>query len=192
MAGLQRLRFGLAQLLVNNPLKESGLLVYWSHLSRRATKVDGRCVTPESGMGPLLRFCYRTGLSLEFVSSRCLDRLERGKVLMLLGASCLNPQETAAILSFVEKGGTVIADINPAVLNRYMNPVQENPLQALFGNLILNEACPALAIKELAVTLPDGSVFKADKALQNPALPCFNTKKYGRVSDPAEFQLCHR
>ncbi|NMA20032.1 MAG: hypothetical protein GX927_05585 [Lentisphaerae bacterium] len=180
MAELQRLRFGLAQLLVNNPLKESGLLVYWSHLSRRATKVDGRCVTPESGMGPLLRFCYRTGLSLEFVSSRCLDRLERGKVLMLLGASCLNPQETAAILSFVEKGGTVIADINPAVLNRYMNPVQENPLQALFGNLILNEACPALAIKELAVTLPDGSVFKADKALQNPALPCFNTKKYGR------------
>ncbi len=180
MADLQRLRFGLAQLLVNNPLKDSGLLVYWSHLSRRATKVDERCVTPESGMGPLLRFCYRTGLSLEFVSSRNLERLEKGKVLMLLGSSSLNAQEAAAILSFVEKGGTVIADINPAVLNEYMNAVQENPLRELFGNQVLNEGSPALAIKALAVTLPDGSVFKADKALQNPALPCFSSKKYGK------------
>ena len=181
MADLDRLRFGLAQLLVNNPLKDSGLLVYWSHLSRRASKVDARCVTPESGMGPLLRFCYKTGMSLEFVSSRKLERLENGKVLLLLGISSLNQQEAAAILSFVERGGTAIADINPAVLNQYMNAhQQENPLRELFGNLLLNADSPALEIKELSVTLPNGNVFKADKALQNPALPCLSSKKYGK------------
>lgn len=180
MADLERLRFGLAQLLVNNPLKDSGLLVYWSHLSRRASKVDERCVTPESGMGPLLRFCYRSGLSLEFVSSRNLERLEKGKVLLLLGISSLDEQEAAAILSFVEKGGTAIADINPAVLNQYMNARQQNPLRELFGNLVLDADSPKLEIKPLAIALPDGSTFKADKALQNPALPCFTSKKYGK------------
>ncbi len=180
MAELQRLRFGLAQLLVNNPLKDSGLLVYWSHLSRRGMKVDERCVTPESGIGPLLRFCYQTGLSLEFVSSRKLERLERGKVLMLLGISSLNAEEAAAILAFVEKGGTVIADVNPAVLNGFMNPYRENPLQKLFGNLTLNADSPALEVKPLRVDLADGSVFQAEKALQNPALPCMTRKTFGK------------
>lgn len=180
MAELQRLRFGLAQLLVNNPLTPSGLLVYWSHLSRRGDKVDARCVTPESGISPLLRFCYRNGLSLEFVSSRTLSRLADNKVLLLLGVSSLSDAEAKAILDFARGGGTVIADLHPAVLNEYMNRRRENPLRELFGDLVLAEAPPPLAIKPLAVTLADGTVFKADKALQHPTDALMQVRPYGR------------
>jgi beta-galactosidase GanA len=86
-------------------------------------------------MGTFIRFCHHNGLSLDFITESTLDRLENYKVLFLFGASAISEKESAAILEFVKNGGTVIADLNPGIINENISLLDNNPLQDLFGNI---------------------------------------------------------
>jgi len=177
---LQGLRFGLAHLLNNTPFEDSGLLIYWNHLSRRAYEVNPRCARPEAGIGALIRSCYRGGLGFEFVTERTLDRLQHGKVLFLLGISSLRDNEAAAIVDFARQGGTVFADLNPAVLNEYMTARKENPLRELFSNLLLTEENSELTMGAIALDGAEKTLFKAKQTLRNPRLPQMQSRKLGK------------
>lgn len=171
---LQRLRFGMAQLLLDIPPHDSGVAVWWSHLARRSGTVDERCVTPESGIGPLLRFCYQNGVGLEFVTSRTTDRLKKVKVLFLLGANVMSDADAEAVLAFVKGGGTVIADFAPATLNEYMRKRESNPLASLFGNQTL------LKPGKYEIRPMEIPGLKASKALLNPERPLMEGKNFGK------------
>lgn len=112
-----RFKDGLAQLLIRNPLRNDGVLLYWSHQSREAAVASEKCLSPNDGLSVLIKHCYRSGRSFEFVSSRTLDRLNGAKTLFLCGATALSDAECAAIRAFVERGGTVVADVEPAIMN---------------------------------------------------------------------------
>lgn len=182
MDELQRLRFGLGQLLVNNPITHSGITLYWNHASRRADKASANCVRADSSILPFLRYCYGTGLGVEFATSRTMNRLKDGysKILFLFGASLISDEDAAAILDYVKNGGMVVADINPAVMNKYFRFREANPLAELFGNITVNEKTPALEIKPLEIKLSDGSCFKADKVLLQPNQTAYQAKQYGK------------
>ena len=132
---LDRLKNGLAQLLIRNPLADTGVGFYWSHPSSSANLLDPRCGAPNDGLIPLINSAYRTGLGFEFISARTLDRLKTTKTLFLCGGSALSDRECAALLDFVKNGGTLIADMNPAVMNENLRVREKNPLDPLFGNI---------------------------------------------------------
>ena len=172
---LQELRFGMAQTLIANPMLDSGIGIFWNHVSRRSPKVDERCVSPESGIGPLIRFCNATGSGFEFVTARnAAKRLPKIKVLFVLGINAMSDKEAAMIVDFVKKGGTVIADFAPARLNENLAIRKQNPLYELFGNQVLK---PGNKYVVNALSIPG---FKASKALVDPARKPMEVRKVGK------------
>ena len=172
---LQELRFGKAQVMIENSMFDSKIGIFWNHVSRRSPKVDERCVSPESGIGPVIRFCNATGTGFEFVTARnAAKRLPNTKVLFLLGMNALSDKEAAFILDFVKKGGTVIADFVPGRLNENLAIRKNNPLAALFGNQTL-KGNGKYEVKPLSIP-----GFKASKALVDPAGKFMTVKKYGK------------
>ena len=171
-AEIRRLRFGTAQLLIDVPLQKSGISIWWDHLSRRAMKADPRCVPPT--IAPLIKTCYEHGLGFEFVTAQKLDRLKDTRILFLLGASSMSGKEADAILEYVRNGGTVIADLPPAVFDEYLQVREKNPLADLFGDLTLNN------LSQPRVAPFDRNGFKADKVLQSPTGNFFLTRRYGK------------
>ena len=128
-----RFKDGLAQLLIRNPMRDEGVLFYWSHPSQEASVASEACLSPRDGLTTLIKFCYRNGRSFEFVSARTLARLEKAKALFLCGATALSDVECAAIRAFAKRGGTVVADVEPAVLNENLARRPAGALAGLWG-----------------------------------------------------------
>ena len=128
-----RFKDGLAQLLIRNPLKDEGVLLYWSHASRLAALASEKCLAPTDGLMTLIRFASRNGRSFEFVSARTLDRLARAKTVFLCGATALSDAEVAALRDFAAKGGRLVADAMPATMDENLCWRERSPLADLFG-----------------------------------------------------------
>lgn len=172
-AEIKRLRFGTAQLLIDAPLQKSGISVCWDHLSRRAVKADPRGIPP-TGIAPFIKTCYEHGIGFEFVTAQTLDRLKDTRILFLLGMSSMSRKTADAILEYVRNGGTVIADLPPALFDEYLQIRQKNPLSDLFGDLTLNN------LPQPRVAPFDRNGFTADKVLQSPSGKFFQTRQYGK------------
>ncbi|MBQ3343258.1 MAG: beta-galactosidase [Kiritimatiellae bacterium] len=129
-----RFKDGLAQLLIRNPLKDEGVLVYWSHACRTASLASEKCLSPNDGISTLIQSFYRTGRSFEFVSARTLARLEKAKVVFLCGATALSDAEVAALRAFAARGGRVVADVEPAVMNENLAWRDTPALKGLWGS----------------------------------------------------------
>ena len=128
-----RFKDGLAQLLIRNPLKDEGILLYWSHACHTASLASEKCLSPNDGISTLIKSFYRTGRTFEFASARTLARLERAKVVFLCGATALSDAEVAALRAFAAHGGRVVADVEPAVMNENLAWRDTPALKGLWG-----------------------------------------------------------
>ena len=129
-----RFKDGLAQLLIRNPLKDEGILLYWSHPCITASLASEKCLSPSDGLTTLIKSFYRTGRSFEFVSARTLARLDKAKVVFLCGATALSDAEIAALRAFAARGGRVVADVEPAIMNENLAWRDAPALKGLWGN----------------------------------------------------------
>lgn len=136
---LDRLKNGAAHLMVRNPIVNDGVYFYWSHASSAAAVLDPCCISPNDGIIPLIRAAYRTGFGFDFISWRTPERLKKAKIVFLCGASALSDKECADLLTFVRNGGTLIADINPAIMNENLRVRESNPLAPIFGKLLFKD-----------------------------------------------------
>ena len=181
---LNNARFGIGQLLVNTPLTDDGVRVFWSHLSQRAPQIDKKLVSPTDSVPALIRSFYQSGINFEMVSDRTLDRLRDGKskILFLLGDSVLTDAAAAAVSDFVEKGGTVVSDMNCGVLNGVMGVNAKNPLAALFGDMTM-EKLEQPAIGRVAIDKEINGVkiqFQAEKARAGKSNELFQVRELGK------------
>ncbi len=175
MDELQRLRLGLGRTLVVNPMFDSKIGIYWSHVSRRSTKVDECCISPDTGIAPIINFCNETGAGFEFVTARTAkERLPKMKVLLIMGIHAMSDKEAEAILDYVRKGGTVIADFAPARLNENLAVRKNNPLAPLFGNQTLQKT-GKYVVKPISIP-----GLKASQAMIDPEGKLMQVKKYGK------------
>ncbi len=181
---LDKLRFGIAQLLIKTPLKNDGVAILWGHASDSVRLLDSRFVNTRDSIGAFIKYCYQTGLNFNFVTENMMNNgaLDKCKVLFLFGASSISRNEAAMIKSFAEKGGLVIADINPGLLDRFCCPFTKNPLSGLFGNVVYsNLKEPVLAKVSIDTTLKGKKIrFEALKALSTPGIPLFQVRKVGK------------
>lgn len=180
---LDDLKNGEAQLLINTPLTEDGIAVFYSHESNSSRLLDPRCANPQDSAGTFIRFCYATGLNFNFLTGTMLEKeLPRYRILFLFGASSMSESEAAAIKKFAEDGGIVVADVNPGIMNEYLRPVKNNMLEPLFGDITWDrQPKPELRKISLDTTYKNKKlVFGASKALSCRGIPVFSVKKIGK------------
>jgi Beta-galactosidase len=184
MPYLDQLRDGLAQLLITTPLLDDRIAIFSSHASNSAKYLDERFVNPSDSAGEFIRFCYRNGLNFDFVTEQTITQgaLKNKKILFLFGASALSLSECVAISNFAKNGGTVVADLNPGLLNDHLRILTKNPLQSLFGNIVLaSTKRPELSAVKLDTKINNVPVrFSALKALSASGQKSMQIRKIGK------------
>jgi len=177
-----KLQNGIAQLLINTPLEKNGIAILWSHASDSAKQLDPRCINPLDSAGTFIKFCYANGLNFDFLTESMLGNLKDYKVFFLFGASSINKSAQEAILEYVKNGGTVIADINPGILNGYLRPVDKNQLEELFGKITYSGMKePVLSKLVLKQKFSDKQlVLEAENVSMIPGVKTFQEISYGK------------
>jgi hypothetical protein len=181
---LNALERGQAQLLIDQPLKNDGLALLWSHGSYSASFMDDRFMNPTDGATAMLNLAHHRGLTLDLLTSSMVGQgdLKNCRVLIMPGVSSISDAERQQITQFVENGGVVIADINPGILNEYCKPLDHSALADLFGAKSL-DGKPQLKMEAAAI---DQTVnghrfhFQAAKTWQSPEVKPFTWRKQGK------------
>lgn len=181
---LNSLENGQAQTLIKTPLQNDGIAILWSHASYSASFMDDRFFKPTDSSSALMNFCYRHGLNFDYVTSKMAENgaLNRYKVLFLFGASALSAQEQKAIEDFTARGGVVIADINPGILDEYLHPLDKSIFADFFNAPRLNWR-PNLEMKPLHIKATVRQKYfslDAATAFQAPEAPVFTANNIGK------------
>ena len=169
---LDVLKDGVAQLLISAPLKNDGVAILWSHESDSASLIGTQFQNPKDSIGTFMQYCYAKGIQFDFVTPTMIEKgaLKNYKMLFLFGASSVGDKTAETIKSFAEKGGVVVADINPGVMDEFCHLRQESVLGGLFGV----QGIKALAIpgpKPLDISKDFGGrkiSYKASRVLSSP------------------------
>ena len=130
---LKSLRRGVGALLTRVPFRDDGFAFYHSHASSLAAQAMDGTFAPAKSIAPMIRSCYRTGLSTEFVTPGTLNRLDPAKlkVLFLPGACALSDAEVAAILAYAKKGGRVLADPPAGLYDAFLQRRTKGPFEGV-------------------------------------------------------------
>jgi len=135
----QVVRDGLGTLLLESRMQDDGVALLYSHPSAYANRVEGGASYGgyESGHVAWHTAIRNLGLSFRYVTDRMLRqgefRARRYQVLILPQAEAMGPAEAAAIVQFVQAGGTVLADVRPGLFDGHCKPQARGILDDLFG-----------------------------------------------------------
>jgi len=108
----------------------------------------------------------------------------RFKVLFLCMAQALSDAEVAEIRAFVKRGGTVIADVRPAVTNEHGTPRQVGALDDIFG-VRQNAAKAALSKSKVRIDGGKGIAFSGElpEYSVDDSLELASGKAHGKADD---------
>ena len=126
------------------------------------------------------------GLQFEYVTDRMLRRGEfvadDYKVMILPQCEALGPKEIAAIRKFAEDGGTVIADVRPAIFDGHLKLRSGGGLDDLFGVRHTGNVPPIEARGVIEGTIGEDTVRAAIPELRvNPAIELAGGEALGRA-----------
>jgi hypothetical protein len=132
-------REGLGDLLLKSEMLDDRIAVLYSFPSSVAQSLEngttyGSYERSHKGAHMIVR---ELGMQFRYVTDRMLRQGEfdatRYRVLLLPRAEAMSEATAAAVRQFVEQGGTVIADVRPAVFNEHLKPRAKGALDDLFG-----------------------------------------------------------
>jgi hypothetical protein len=132
-------RDGLGDLLLHSEMLDDGIALLYSQPSSFAATIEAG---PSYGDYEKLHESWFTiindiPLMYRYVTDGMMDRGEfdatRYRVLILPSVQAMSEETEAAIRSFVESGGTVIADLRPGIYNGRCKPLADGRLDDLFG-----------------------------------------------------------
>jgi hypothetical protein len=132
-------RKGLGTLLMNCEMHDDGIAMLYSLPSTYIAHFDGNDTygLQKRDHGEWHRLLHGAGLQFRYVTDRMLRLGEfdesRYKVLILPLAFAMNSEEADVIRAFVQNGGTVIADLRPAVYDGHCKPLGQGLLDDVFG-----------------------------------------------------------
>jgi hypothetical protein len=136
---MRPVRQGLGDLLMRCDVAHSGIAVLYSVPSALACQVasGGWWVDAQADHEAWTRLLYELGLDVRYVTSNMLKAgaldTREFRVLLLPLTQAVSPEEAASIRRFAEAGGTVIADIRPAIFDGHCKAVTPGLLDDLFG-----------------------------------------------------------
>jgi len=132
----QDLRGGIAALVRNAARQADGIAIHYSQSSIHAATRDNRYEQYNNILSSLCQLLEDLGFQYNFVA---YDAIERGelsgncRVLFLPYSQAVSPKEARAIAAFVRGGGTVIADIAPALRDQHNKDAEHGLLDEVFG-----------------------------------------------------------
>ncbi|MDD4870020.1 MAG: beta-galactosidase [Kiritimatiellae bacterium] len=136
---MKPVRNGLGDLILKSNMKHSGIAVFYSLPSALAHSVEesSSYVKADVTHQTWTRLVYDLGLDFRYLTDGMIRRgmltTKEFKVLLLPMTQAVAPDEVAIIRAFVEAGGTVIADVRPAVFDGHCKPLDKGGLDDLFG-----------------------------------------------------------
>ncbi|MEN6645464.1 MAG: beta-galactosidase trimerization domain-containing protein [Armatimonadia bacterium] len=135
----QIVREGLGDLLLHAEMQDDGIGIMFSQPSAYATKVQH---SPSYGAYENDHVAWHNairdlGLNFRYFTDRQLRLgevdLSKFKVIVLPLTQAMSAQETEALRRYVEGGGTLIADLRPAIYDGHVKPLAAGALDDLFG-----------------------------------------------------------
>lgn len=131
------LKYGVGKLLQNFERSNDGVAVLYSRASMLLSNFTEGFPEGWNIPGALPIAFHEAGFQYRMIAP---DQLEEGilendgfRLLYLPYCQALSPAEVQAILRFAERGGTVVADIRPAVADGHGKPYAFGALDELFG-----------------------------------------------------------
>lgn len=135
-ASVNKIQKSLAPLVLAATKQRPAIAVYDSHQSRHLSK-SARKYTADllDSQRALVEALQKNNLPFSFVDREGLDRLSEPSIKVLILPFCLvlDDDEVALLLSYVKRGGSIVADVMPGVFNGFGKKREENPLTGLFG-----------------------------------------------------------
>lgn len=184
---LKPLRRGIAQQLIRTPFRKDGAGLWFSHPSKSIASNDDRFSAPGDTNAEYVRFCYRHGYDVSFVTPRRVEWLKNKKIVFLGGTIAMSDAECNALLQWVKNGGIVVSDFTPAVLDGFGAKREANPLAALFGDVTMKElkSIDTSAVVEFSKKIEfEGKTFdfalKGDQFSSMPGVDPFTWTAYGK------------
>ena len=128
---------GVGPLLAHLPVMNTGLGIFYSRPSDQAQSVDVRFGSGGSTRDGLLAWAEAAGIPAFFYSSKTIGdgklAADGVKILFLPQALCVDDATAKNLADWVEKGGTVVADIRPGLRNQRGALRESGVLDKLFG-----------------------------------------------------------
>ena len=128
---------GVGPLLAHLPAMKTGLGIFYSRPSDQAQSVDVRFGSGGSTRDGLLAWAEAAGIPAFFYSSKTIGdgklAADGVKILFLPQALCVDDATAKNLADWVEKGGTVVADIRPGLRNQRGALRESGVLDKLFG-----------------------------------------------------------
>ncbi|MBT7298454.1 MAG: hypothetical protein HN849_03020 [Victivallales bacterium] len=136
---MRPVREGLGDLLLRSQVHHSGIAIYYSLPSALCGKLGDNASFPSAKFAHTrwLSSIYSQGLDVRYVTSGAIARgalKNDGYRTLILGiASAMPEADVAAIREFVRAGGTVVADLRPAIMDGHCKPLERGALDDIFG-----------------------------------------------------------
>jgi len=126
---------GVGKLLMNSELRKDGILVHYSNNSLHSATINpdkSSWLITHKEFGSLLE---SLGLGYEFISPPELEKgiPEGTKILILPYSQSMSEKEAQAVRAFVNRGGMVVADYNPAIMSEHGRFLDKSQLSDVFG-----------------------------------------------------------
>ena len=129
------LRSGIAAIIRNAKREPAPVALHYSQSSIHCATSQGRYGQYNSNLSSTMALLSDIGCLYDFVSYDQVerDRLDSGKVFYLPYSQALSPKEVERIAEFVRRGGTLIADVYPAVRDHHGHAHARGALDEVFG-----------------------------------------------------------
>ena len=163
-AEMAPVREGLGDLLLHSTVTHSGIAVYYSLPSALCGKlgINASYPGPKAVHGNWIRAIYDLGLDMRYVTSGTIaaGALEDGgfTTLLLPMAQAMPTKDAEAVRAFVSNGGTVLADLRPAIMDGHCKPLGHGSLDDVFGITRTSDAKALKAEGPIRATLVETPV----------------------------------
>ncbi len=136
---MKPVRRGLGDLLMDLEVEHSRIGILYSLPSALASKLgnSGDFVSPKQTHEIWTHLTYELGLDTRYITDDMLAEgaldTEEFSVLLLPMTQAISPEQAQMIRDFAQAGGTVIADVRPAIRDGHCKPVMPGLLDDMFG-----------------------------------------------------------
>lgn len=157
----QIVREGLGDLLLAATMQTDGVGILFSHASAYAARVETSPSfgTYEANHAAVHHALRELGLNFRYVTDRQLRlgeaNLNEFKVVILPFTQALGETEAQRLREFVRGGGTLVADVRPAIYDGHVKPLASGSLDDVFGIRRTNRDKAATFDARVAISAAD-------------------------------------
>lgn len=134
---VKELTEGLGKLLMTAQRQDNRIAIHYSQPSLHAAWISGDEIKHLDALDTFVMYVQSAGLQFNFVSYEQIEagELEKGgyKALILPHSQAISTAEAAKIKDFVAKGGLLIADVLPGIMDDHCKLLEAGLLDDIFG-----------------------------------------------------------